>query len=138
MDHPVNQNLTGIRGDVPLLRHVIWVGLVQRLALAQLDLDLVDVLSVLGAHEEAQGVVAQIADYEGMSELILDSVSDDLCLAQIYLLLLLRIYYTVILVRSERTLILSQDLSRYVTGLMGPLLVHEAIEASTGSIFAPV
>ena len=57
MDHPVNQNLTGIRGDVPLLRHVIWVGLVQRLALAQLDLDLVDVLPVLGAHEEAQGVV---------------------------------------------------------------------------------
>ena len=98
----------------------------------------VDVLPVLGAHEEAQGVVAQIADYEGMSVLILDSVSDDLCLAQIYLLLLLRIYYTVILVRSEDTLILSQDLSRYVTGLMGPLLVHKAIEPSTGSILASV
>ena len=98
MDHPVNKNLTSVRRDVSLLRHVIWVGLVQRLALAQLDLDLVDVLPVLGAHEEALGVVAQIADYKGMSVVILNSVSDDLSLAQIYLLLLLRIYYTVILV----------------------------------------
>lgn len=80
MDHPINENFTSVWGDMSLLSHIIGIRLVQGLTLTQFDLDLVDVLPVLGAHEEALRVVTQIADYESMSLMILNCVSDDLSL----------------------------------------------------------
>lgn len=80
MDHPVNENFTSVWGDVSLLSHIIGVGLVHGLTLTQFNLDLVYVLPVLGAHEEALRVVTQITDYESMSLVILNCVSDDLSL----------------------------------------------------------
>ena len=115
--------------NVTLSLHVRRIGLEVGLCAAQPHLDPVDVVQVLASNEQSLRVVTQVAESEAVLKLG-DLVSDQIGRCGIYLLLLLRISFRIILRGFMPALILRPDLLLCVTrrkGLPGVLLVARVI-----------
>ena len=104
--------------NVTLSLHVRRIGLKVGLCVAQPHLNPVDVVQVLASNEQPLRVVTQIAQSEAVLKLG-DLVSDQVGWSGIYLLLLLRISFRIILRGFMLALILGPDLLLCVTRWMG-------------------